>query len=718
AGGGGLFLVWAARPGRAAQRLVTGGVVLLFMAGWLSGFVEQRISASLSDPPPGWVLVSGTVVSVDTGSLRLRTEGRHERIALLTEYGWAPGVLRPGDRLHVLASWSALVPSLNPGALDPLAWARSRGVVAQTGAVRRILRDGGQTPWMDALREKGRARLLRRADRRFARVVTPWIAAMMLGDRSALDPAHHRAFQRSGLAHLLAVSGLHVGILLGAAYGLMASLLARVPLPTRARRALLAVLMLSVGATYGTLLGWPASVSRALGMVFVGGVCRWTGRTGWLERSWMLALLVCLLIFPERLMYDVGARLSFAAVGGLCAVRRLLPRRASAVVRGLMGSLAAGLAAFLATAPILLQVIGWVPFAAVPAGLAGIPLASLFLVLAFVALILPAGHALVALGARAAISALVGWATWAGSPTFPLLRNDTQGWFLLGTLMVAVVMVVLPGFSRSIRWMVPLSVFSAWMFVGRDAPLAWTLLDVGQGEAMVLEWPWGDPLIVDTGPGAASGATVARYLAYRGYEEADLVLSHADRDHRGGWERLMKEISLERSYQAWREAENARPTLLGHRWSSDPGVRVMVLHPPEMGDDNLHSLVLLVVAPGLRILLTGDVDAATEQIIADLWKPLWQGTTLRLLKLAHHGSNTSTDPVLLDGFSPHGAFFSAGKQNAFGHPHPAVLDRLDSASVPTFGTLGAGALQMRWNGADLSILRWTGGRWQAEPSGP
>ena len=289
----GTGVLWALLPGLmlcclSGRRVVTLSLMLLLASGLLAGRAEQRAVHFLRNPHTGSVLLSGTVDQVGGSGVGLLLFGsRRNRIHVILPYGWSEHHLQPGDVLHFSAAWSTPEPSRNPGAPEPVSRLRSKNYRAEAGDVRTLLRERiGRVSGLHLFRVKAMQRMVLRVNRVFSEPVIPWVRAMLLGDRTALEEADLLAFRRSGLAHLLAVSGLHVGILFGAVAWLTMSLVSRLSsMRYRNQQWLVGGVLMVVGVSYGTLLGWPASATRALLMLLLAGLCRMVGRSGWLSRT-------------------------------------------------------------------------------------------------------------------------------------------------------------------------------------------------------------------------------------------------------------------------------------------------------------------------------------------------------------------------------------------------------------------------------------------------
>ena len=202
--------------------------------------------------------------------------------------------------------------------------------------------------------------------------------------------------------------------------------------------------------------------------------------------------------------------------------------------------------------------------------------------------------------------------------------------------------------------------------------------------------------------------------------DVNVLLTHADRDHAGGMIHLIQDMDVPHSYASFEESGiDLSPIRAGQTWAVKDPYRIYVLHPPGRGSDNTHSVVILLAAPGLRILLMGDADMRAEQAIlqqyAQLLTPTSDGgiSSTRILKVGHHGSRSSTGQELLQTFGPQHALISAGLNNIHAHPHPEVTDRLAKARTQVHSTIGKGGIQLRWNGKHASFFRFKGGYWRA-----
>ncbi|HSV72641.1 MAG TPA: ComEC/Rec2 family competence protein [Chthonomonadales bacterium] len=241
-----------------------------------------------------------------------------------------------------------------------------------------------------------------------------------------------------------------------------------------------------------------------------------------------------------------------------------------------------------------------------------------------------------------------------------------------------------------------------WLALRPGLPPSVTFLDVGQADAIVVETCRGGVWLVDAGtPGAARGVVV-NWLRARGVNRlSGIVLTHGDADHAGGapWliERFrtgrlvvpcgIEESGAEAVATARKRGVPVVEVLAGDRMTWDGDVRVDVLHGAQCNQrssepDNTGSLIMRLRTAGAIVLLTGDADAAAEN------EAMASSADLRadLLKVAHHGSHTSTSHTWLERVRPRVAVISAGRGNRFGHPHPTTLERLKRSQTRVFRT--------------------------------
>ncbi len=555
----------------------------------------------------------------------------------------------------------------------------------------------------------------------------PLASSMLLAQRDGLDRDVRDRFARAGLAHLLAISGLHVGLVAGLL--LLAGRLVRLG-------AGVSSLLAGAGTVcYVLFLGAPAAASRAALQVVLLLLAAAVQRPARSEAVVAAAALVLLALHPASLT-EPGFQLSFAGVAGLLALRRPLLARMRSVAawkpggvaagRWLADGVATGLAATLATAPIVAWHFGRVAPVGVVANLAAIPLVAalvptLALSLLCAAVWTPAGAYLAGAGGLllAALERVAGIAAALPGASVSVLPITAATWtaasFLayvgtrrMGSVRPAIRAAAAAGLLGAVVALAPVRV--------GDDRLELHVIDVGQGDAIALRSPAGRWLLVDAGlAGAGYDAgerRVVPYLGARGVGRLEgLVLTHPHADHIGGAVAVIRTLrpgwvgdpGVEAGHAGYLEVLEAAVQRdaswigLVHGAEIDlDGVTVEFLHPWSVGDPvedpNDASVVLRIVYGEFSALLTGDAPAFVEEALV---RRVGAGLEAEVLKAGHHGSSTSTSTALLQATGARVALISAGRGNRYGHPHRAVVDRLERAGVRVFRTDRDGSIVIR-----------------------
>ncbi len=617
-----------------------------------------------------------------------------------------------GARLELIARIERPRPS--DGDFDEREWLRRRGVhvVAEASSWRVVGRRGGVAGLGDRLRAHVGASIAPALDGERRAIV----AGVVLGEDEGLSTDLKDAFRASGLYHLLAVSGQNVAFIVGGV--LLLSWLAGLP------RWLGQVGALAAIGGYVLAVGWQPSVVRA-------GVAGALASLAWLaarpqDRWWFLLLgALVLLAWNPWSAREPGFQLSFGAVAAIfVAVPRLRVRLDGyPVPRALADVLAVSFACGLATAPIL-----WLQFGAVP----------LFSVLAN-ALAAPAVAPVLGLGLAAAAAAplaptaaeALAWA--AGWPAaylawcarlvggLPFAQIDSRlGVVAAGGVCLALLALVRTRGRRRLAVggaaCALVAVFAGWRLAPAErlsppAGLRVTALDIGQGDAILLETKAG-AVLVDQGPpeGRAAGQ-----LARMGVRRlALLVLTHPQRDHVGGAADVLERVEVDRvldpglsARSPYAEAALAVARRRGVRVDvARRGaeyrlgrLRLRVLWPEDAGfaseDPNENAIVLLASYGSLDLLLTADAESS---VVLPLRPP-----PVEILKVAHHGSADPLLPELLRRTRPQVALVSVGAGNDYGHPAPSTLATLEAADLRLFRTDRDGRVSVESDGNGLLV---------------
>lgn len=735
-----LALAWAWPRARAALAL---GVALCAGAAALGARLER---ADRHAPrAPREVLLEATVArsarwggghrialrdAVGVGASRdavpaavaLRVEPTPEPFAALE-------AVSPGARVRARVRLRPVHGLCNPGGSDPAVRARRRGVGARGRLVHPALHAVvAPAPPLRAAAHAWRRRAVARLEARGPGGAL--LAGLGLGAAEGLPRATREALARLGLAHLLAVSGLHLALVAGLAFAAARRAAAAWPgLAARGdpRRVALAVALAAAAAyALGTGLGVP--VRRAWLLLLALALAAWRGRPAARAPALASAGLAVLVAEPGAL-FEAGAQLSFAATAALMAARPVAPGFGT---RGGAGTglreaaaqaAAATAAAMAATAPLAALHFGLAAPAGALANLVAVP------IVAFAVLPLALGAAVVALGGEgAAAGALLDGAARACGALLELaqaLAARAPAAEHVAPPAWALVLAVgcVPAALRARRVAVRLAAAGAGSVVlalapavpWRPAPPRVVVLDVGAGDAILVEGPEG-AVLVDGAAAIPHGvdlgaAVVVPALRTLGVRQLDLVVaSHADLDHRGGLPAVLAALPVgavwvprgsagDEGFAALRAAAAARGVPVLARGLGDAalrlgGLRVVPLWPPARGAPpgrNDRSLVVRVDAPGARVLLPGDLEAAGEGAL----RARVPASALRaeVLKLPHHGSATSSTAALLDAVRPRLAVASAPRFPRHPMPAPEVAARV-----------AARGARLLWTGRDGAVL--------------
>ena len=544
------------------------------------------------------------------------------------------------------------------------------------------------------------------------------VEALVVGVRDRISEHQREILRRTGTAHLLAISGLHIGLAAGigfAAGRLAGPWLAPGVAPVRIG----ALAGMAIAAGYAALAGFSLPTRRALVMaVAVLGALtirrRLAGST-----VFGLGLMAVLVLEPSAVLVP-GFWLSFCAVAALLYGMGGRPRAGGSILHWRRWALPQ-LVVTVGLAPLIVRWFEEQPLAGPFANAVAIPFVGVVVLPALLAgslcLSLPgrladlAGEALVAAAGRG-LDLLWGFLELLAShgPRYVLSVEPSLATAALAMAGAAILLAPpgLPGRWAGVLWLAPL----LWWTPTVPGPgeVRAAFLDVGHGLAVVVETR-DRVLVYDTGAGHAGGI-VGSYLAWRGRKGIDaVVVSHADSDHRGGYPALVRRYPVRRVL-ANEGVPGADSCIAGHSWEWNE-VRFEILHPPSSsvwrGNDG--SCVLRISASGRTILLTGDIETRAERRL------LRRGGDLQadLLSVPHHGSRTSSTPAFLDATGVRHAVFSVRHGNSWNLPDPAVLERYRARSAFIHRTDEHGAVLafIRSSGA-IEIRHWRPGRfWHA-----
>ena len=654
----------------------------------------------------------------------------------------------------------------NPGVADADLQQARRGIelVGTVKSAALVEPCGGAAPWLE---RAGEARDALRAA--ISRHVAPFdpqsaaiVAAILIGDRAAIDDEVEERLRRAGTFHVIAISGGNIAVLTGVVLWMLAGV--RAP-PRRAS----ALTMLALAAYAAVVVRGP-SVDRALLVAFV-----YLAAGAADIRAHPLALLATvatsLVLVDPLTVFDLGFALTFGATAGLVAVMpRLLdigrwaadrrgPARPLPKAISVLGlSVAATLAAETAVLPIGASGFGRITFAGVVLNVVAIPLMAVAqmagLATALLSFSSETAAAWAGWTAHLAVTGLVESARLADVLPWLVRPVPPPAWWLLVVYSMALALACAPGVRPRVRWggasvvvAGAVAMSAGWCPARSDPftrrlPAAWvsgdalrvTFLDVGQGDAVLVQFPGGRAMLIDTG-GLAPAArfdigrrVISPALHAIGARALDwLVLTHGDPDHIGGagaivedwqprevWEgvpvRTHEPLDavasrVRRARIPWRRVRSFDELEVD-------GVLVRVWHPgaPDWERERIRnddSVVIELRVGDVSIVLPGDIGSLVERRLAESWR----ATRFCVLKAAHHGSASSSSREWLAALRPAAVVYSTGKGNRFGHPAPQVLRRTKDAGAETFRTDEDGAVQVIVSGDRVTIATFTGRWW-------
>jgi competence protein ComEC len=581
-------------------------------------------------------------------------------------------------------------------------------------------------------------------------------AGILIGLRDRVDRTVAANFTTAGVSHVVAISGWNIAIVAAA----IAALAGRFG---RRRRAVVTVVAI---VAYICFAGASASVLRAGAMAGVVLLARETGRAGRAAAAlgWAAALL---LLADPRLIADAGFQLSTLATVGLIALTTPLTDRLDRVAGGLLPrwlseGLGVSLAAQAATLPVVLASFGRLAVIAPAVNLLVVPLVAPAMAAGIVAM---AGGALLAMGGPPSLGAILAAPGWvalrlivgivdvaAALPLASISLEPPLG-SIVGLTSVAIGGATLLGLrrrrprivpatrdevdrppsrraSRSMRaaaatLVVAVTVTGAVIVSRSSGEARVTVLDVGQGDAILVEGSKGGRLLIDGGPDPDRLLVeLDRRLPPWDRRIDALILSHPHEDHVAGLALLLDRYAVARvfepgmrgpgpGYAAWLDrvaSAGQRPRLsiaAGDRLAVDEiDLRVLwpiqgqvPVEPPDTGTAiNNVSVVVLGTVGGRRFLLAGDVEQEVDPSLLAEGLP-----TVDLLKVAHHGSRTATTEAFVSTVRPRVAIASAGTGNPYGHPARSTLERLGTAGARVYRTDQDGTVSVTFDAAGMSV---------------
>ncbi|HTN95318.1 MAG TPA: DNA internalization-related competence protein ComEC/Rec2 [Gallionella sp.] len=564
--------------------------------------------------------------------------------------------------------------------------------------------------WREAVRHKFNTEL---GDAPYAGV----LSALAIGDQSSIPAAQWQVFTRTGVNHLMSISGLHITMLASLGFVLTYWLWRRSMrltqlLPARKAAVLAAFLM---AFAYALLSGFAVPAQRTVYMVGAVAIALWLNRNFSLAQILCFALLGVLIPDPWAVM-SPGFWLSFGAVALILYVTayRLKPSHWLTEYSKVQWAITIGLT------PMLLALFQQISLVSPIANAFAIPLVSLVVVpLSLLGAILPWDVPLWL--AHSVMSGTIALLEWLSSvPQAVWTQHAPPPWSIVAA-MLGVFWILLPsGFPA--RWLGSLLLLP--MFFNAPQPpaqdtLRLTIFDVGQGLAVAAQTRH-HALLYDTGPDFSDGADsgnriLVPSLRAMGIARLDgLILTHNDTDHTGGAASVMQAMpvgwlssSLPDGHPLLRAGDD-RHCADGQSWQWD-GVDFEILHP-DPGSysiakirDNNRGCVLRISIGNRHILLTADIEKASEQQLLEKHPDKLPAT---LLVVPHHGSRTSSTEPFISAVHPDYAVFTVGYRNRFGHPKPGIVQRYANIGSILLRSDADGAILVNMDAGGLKIERY------------
>ncbi len=722
---------------------------------WASGFAYWRMSDEL---PHDWeqkdIAIEGVVASMPEATERgerfkfdverILTKGAiaPKHISLSQYRAYQHGGSRYSNKdaredvadlnqFHAGERWSLVVRlkrphgTVNPHGFDFESWALSENIRA-TGSIKSKagIRKVDSFVWrpsyvVEHLREQVQKRITKTL---LGKPYSGIIQALVMGDDSQIDVDDWQVFLRTGTSHLMSISGLHITMLAGLAFGFVSFFWRRshqlvIQLPTRKAATMAGVV---VALAYSLIAGFSVPSQRTFYMLLVFAVALWSGRQLVISQVLAMALLIVVLLDPWAVS-SPGFWLSFGAVAMLAYA---LGGRVGEV-HWFQAALKTQYAVTIGMLPLLIVLFGQASIISPIANAFAIPLISFVVTpLALLGSFLPA-NALTDVPLHLSYKALeVGMLVLKWLNQLPMAtwqQHEPAAWTLIPA-MLGVLWLLLPrGFPM--RWAGLLGFMPMLLLVPMRPELGYmkvTVLDVGQGLSVVVQTAK-HSLVYDSGPkyneqSNAGSRIVVPFLQGEGIKKVDgLVVSHNDIDHSGGMASILALMPVE-----WLDSslpEDASITssqrkmhcFAGQRWVWD-NVQFEMLHPradsydDERIKDNDRSCVLKVTSQAGSVLLTGDIEKFDELELINLKVDKLKSD---VIVVPHHGSKTSSTPSFIAAVAPRVSIFTNGYLNRFGHPKRVVFERYQAIQSLLYRSDYNGAIELNFVSKDnIQISSW------------
>lgn len=645
--------------------------------------------------------------------------------------------MRMGQMLAIRGDFSRPDTATNPGEFDALSYYEHRGIylICKDGTV-----EGKGTGYSHVKQYLYRFRMRagEALDKYFDVRDSSVMRAMLLGEKSGIDKDTKRLFQINGIAHILAISGVHIAIIGMSLFRLLRKFGRSNVIP--------GTVAVGVIILYGMMTGLASSTLRAVIMMAIAVAAKIRGRSTDMMTSAGIACVIQAFADPY-IVFDAGFQLSFAAVLGIAIVNPLMiklfqRKRAAGYIQKFRSALFINISVTLSTTPVVIYYYYQFPLYSAVLNMVIVPLVSvvlfcciavIFLEMIFGGLIINGAAEWMAIPAKSILKMY----RWLCESVCRLPGYSVNTGHITVEMMAVFYAVVILGLwiicERRDRLHIILAVMLLLLGCGYecavyDRDFRVVCMDVGQGDGILIRSGGGTNIMIDGGSsdnGQVGEYVIAPVLRYYGAAHIDYaIVTHGDNDHVSGLKYLLEtkntgvvidniilpmygaQESLEEIKTA---AEQAGVNIMymksGDVLSVQRGVlfkpdgrdmakiSLSFLYPgPETGinDVNELSAVVRLDHQGYRMLFTGDLGETGEKLLLE------HGINVDadVLKVGHHGSRYSSSEVFLDAVAPKIAVISAGKDNRYGHPHGETLDRLKTHGAGIFCTIECGAVSV------------------------
>ncbi len=701
---------------------------LISVSPWEEITLKGEVS-SISETAAGKTRLNLNVKAIET------TSGLEIKDQFITRLLWDDlDSIELGSRIHLKGTIIPISPKRNPLAFDYRKFLASKGIHSQV-RLDSLISIGAPSTTFSWITIRGKA--LSIIDNNFSKETAPIAKALLLGYKNELEGETKTAFARAGLSHIMAVSGLHVGLVVAPFWIIIPYFWTK-----KYGSHLGLIILIIILFFYAGITGFSASVLRASVMATALTYGKLFSKRSNSINLTAAAALIILLVSPKQL-FEIGFQLSFTAVIIILLLMPIIQSKLPYWIRvrwygAPIMVMVVSLVVQFGLYPLQVFYFGEISLTSPIANALFVPFLSLMVPIALLSVIVgfilpivgvalnyPAELFLGVLKNFVELSATLSWgwmkvelgSVWffgfwtALILTISSMRNPKIRWKMLSISLVMIILIQIEGIHSKLS----------------DKYLEVLVYDVGQGDAILVTTPQEKHILIDAGawsPNGNSGQQVIiPHLKSAGITKIDaVVLSHPHADHIGGIISLLEDVeigviynsgyqydsNLYRSYleKAKEKDVAVKSVKAGDQINLDSSVLMLVLGPDgnkHGSDPNQHSVVLNVIYGEIEFLFTGDAGEGQEQRLVNRYGDLLD---VDFLKVGHHGSRTSSEDFFLEQITPQMSVVSLADRNKFRHPHPEAIQRLVNSGTNTYFTSRDKALVFKSDGNNITRTRW------------